>query len=86
MLDVSSKEDMMHLMAKHPSSLLSEIDAFLAETGMGEQYFGKAAVGNSELVPRLRQTRKNGKPRSVVIETADAVRRFMADRRRGDAA
>lgn len=41
-----------------PAELLSEIEAFLAETGMGVSYFGKAATGNSELVPRLRDGRR----------------------------
>lgn len=41
----------------HPR-LLAEIDSFLAETGMGASYFGKAAVGNSELVSRLRAGRR----------------------------
>ena len=67
---------------QHPSEiLLSEIEGFLAETGMGETYFGKASVNNSELVPRLRKRRKNGKPRGVLSETAVAVREFMAAHR-----
>jgi len=37
----------------HP--ILSEIEGYLSETGMAETYFGKKAVGNSELVPRLRE-------------------------------
>lgn len=42
-------------MATNPSEkLLSEIDDFLAETGMGPSYFSKTASGNSELVKRLR--------------------------------
>ena len=39
---------------QHPE-LLSSIDAFLASTQMGETYFGKQAVGNSEIVARLRK-------------------------------
>jgi|GEM_PF-2903596 len=35
--------------------LLKLIDQFLEETGMGESYFGKKAVGNSEVVKRLRE-------------------------------
>ena len=57
----------------HP--LLDEIDAFLAETGMGQSYLGKASAGNSELVDRLRLGGR------VWPETEDKVRAFMADRR-----
>lgn len=41
-------------MIMHPA-LLQEIDAFLADSGMGESYFGKKATGNSEVVARLRR-------------------------------
>ena len=53
--------------------LLQEIDRFIAATGMGESYFGKKAIGNSELVSRLRQ----GK--SVLVKTDEAVRRFIRE-------
>lgn len=59
----------------HETVLLSDIDTFLSETGMGESYFGKKSVGNSELVPRLR---KGGR---VWPDTEERVRRFMADER-----
>lgn len=36
----------------HP--ILPEIEEHLSKTGMSASYFGKVAVGNSELVPRLR--------------------------------
>lgn len=42
----------------HHESLLEEIDGFLAESGMGQSYFGKKAVGNSEIVQRLRDNRR----------------------------
>lgn len=58
----------------HPA-LLNEIDAFLAETGMGESYFGKKAVGNSEVVSRLRQGRR------VWPETETTIRSYMMMRR-----
>lgn len=58
----------------HPL-LLSEIDAFLAETGMGESYFGKAAAGNSELVSRLRGGKR------IWPETEAKVRSFILSRR-----
>ena len=57
------------------SELLAEIEAFLMEAGMSPSYFGKEAVGNSELVARLRQGR------STTQKTADEVRRFMRDER-----
>lgn len=41
---------------QHPA-LLSQIEAFLASNPMGETYFGKKAVGNSELIARLRAGR-----------------------------
>lgn len=67
----------MAVMAPIKKSLLVEIDAFLAETGMGESYFGKAAVGNSELVARLRSNKR------VWPETAARVRSFIKNRRCG---
>jgi len=56
-------------------SLLAEIEAFIRESGMGEAYFGQAAVVNSKLIPRLR------KGESVTVDTAARVRTFMAERR-----
>lgn len=41
-------------MSQHDTPLLEAVEAFLAKTGMGPSYFGKKAVGNSELVDRLR--------------------------------
>lgn len=55
--------------------LLAEIDAFLAETGMGASYFGKIAVGNSELVKRLRSGGR------LWPETAQKVRHFILQHR-----
>ena len=59
---------------KHPR-LLADIDAFLSETGMGESYFGKAAVGNSEVVSRLRSGGR------VWPETETRLRSFIAARK-----
>lgn len=56
----------------HHHTLISEIEAFLRESGMGPSYFGKKAVGNSELLPRL----KNGG--RVWPETENKVREFIA--------
>lgn len=61
-------------MKHHHSQLLTDIEAFLAGTGMGASYFGKSAVGNSELVPRLRSGGR------VWPETEMKVRAFMLSR------
>lgn len=59
----------------HHPQLLADIEAFLTETGMGASYLGKAAVGNSEVVSRLRIGRR------VWPETEAALVRFMAAQR-----
>lgn len=56
-------------------ALLREIRSFLAESRMSPTYFGKAAVGNSEMVGRL----EAGK--TVTLRTAEKARRFIASRR-----
>lgn len=61
-------------MSEHTSSLLEEIEAFLAASGMGSTYFGKAACGNSELVARLR----DGRP--CLTTTSDRIRYFIRKR------
>jgi hypothetical protein len=58
------------------AALLSEIDAFLEETGMGPTYFGKVAAKNSELVARLRAGRR------VWPETAEQVRAYINEERK----
>ena len=74
-LDVSAKEDITGDMKSiHHPKLLAEIEAFLSETGMGPKYFGKASVGNSEVVNRLR---KGGR---VWPETEAGLVDFMARR------
>ncbi len=55
--------------------LLSEIEAFLAETGMTATKFGVAAVNDGHLVRNLR------KGNSVTLKTADKVRDHMRGRR-----
>ena len=55
--------------------LVAEIDAFIAETKMGESYFGKLATGNSEIVARL----KSG--RTITGITEKKIRDFIATRR-----
>lgn len=59
----------------HHPELLAKIEAFLAETGMGASYFGKAAVKNSEVVPRLRSGGR------VWPETEATLCEFMKDYR-----
>lgn len=77
MLDISAKEDILGVVMNiHQNNLLSEIDAFLAETGMGPSYFGKQATGNSEVVSRLREGRR------VWPETETKLRAFMIAHRR----
>jgi hypothetical protein len=60
--------------------LLAEIETFLRSSGMGPSYFGKVAVGNSDLVKRLR------KGRPILTVTESQVRAFIAARQTGDAA
>jgi len=61
----------------HPI-LLAEIEAFLADTGMGESYFGKRAANNSEIVARLRAGKR------VWPETETRVRAYIMSRRADD--
>jgi hypothetical protein len=59
-------------------TLLSEIEAFLAETGMGETYFGKRSANDSGLVARMRAgTTPTGKVVFVRPEVQTSVRKFM---------
>jgi hypothetical protein len=67
------------------SNLLSEIEAFLRETGMSEAQFCRA-VGNGRLFERLRAVGKRGKPGRVWPETEAQVRGFMISERRKKAA
>lgn len=52
--------------------LISEIDAFLARTGMAPTALGRASIGDPHLVRNLRSGR------TVTLKSADKVRRFMA--------
>lgn len=63
------------------NELLTEIEDFLNETGMGEHRFGMLAANNGRLVERLRSGRSNGLPARVWPETEDQIRTFMSDRR-----
>jgi hypothetical protein len=55
--------------------LIQEIDAFLAEFGIGEHRFGILAAKNGRLVERLRSGGR------VWPETEQQVREFMNQRR-----
>lgn len=64
------------------STLLSDIEQFLADTGMSERAFSRA-VGNGALFQRLRTTGKRGMPGRLWPETEAKVREFMqAERER----
>jgi hypothetical protein len=52
-------------------SLLTEIDDFLADYGIGEHRFGILAIKNGRLVERLREGRR------IWPETEAAVREFI---------
>lgn len=70
---MSSKEDKSAPMLTPPNKLLlDEIEAFLNETGLSSSYLGKRAVGNSELVSRLRNGGR------VWPETEESLRDFMS--------
>lgn len=56
--------------------LISEIDRFLAETGMSEAAFCRA-VGNGRLFERLRRVGKRGKRGRLWPESEMAVRAYM---------
>ncbi|MEY1555301.1 hypothetical protein AB3Y40_06665 [Yoonia sp. R2331] len=56
---------------QHQTTLIDAVETFLAESGMGETYFGKLAARNSELVKRLRSGGR------VWPETEAEVRDFI---------
>lgn len=62
-------------MVERKSELLSEIEVFLAETGMAPTKLGLTAVNDSHLVKRLRRGS------SVTLKTADKVRAYMDQER-----
>jgi hypothetical protein len=61
-------------------TLISEIDKFLAETGMSEAAFCRA-VGNGRLFERLRRIGKRGKPGRLWPENEMEIRAFMISHR-----
>lgn len=58
------------------STLLSDIEQFLRETGMTEASFCRA-TGNGRLFQRLRSVGKRGKPGRLWPETEMQIRAFM---------
>lgn len=56
-------------------NLLNEIEAFLAETGLGEHRFGILAARNGRLVERLREGGR------IWPETAKQVRAYIKQRK-----
>lgn len=64
------------------NDLLSEIDAFLTESGMGEYRFGLLAAKNGRLVERLRSGKTpKGRPVRIWPETEMQVRAFILAQR-----
>ena len=58
------------------SSLLSEIETFIAAHGLAETTFGARAMGDKHLVKQLRGEGRR-RPRRVWPETEAKVRNFM---------
>jgi hypothetical protein len=61
------------------AQLLERIEAFLEKHKMAASKFGKEAMGDGALVFHLRGATKNksGKPRSLTLEKAGDVVRYM---------
>lgn len=63
--------------------LLTEIDDFLRETGMGEYRFGFLAVRNGRLIERLRaEATPKGRPARIWPDTEERIRSFIATERK----
>ena len=58
------------------TTLLAKIDAFLGEAGIAETTFGKRAVNDGKLVPRLRAGA------GITIATVDRVDTYIASQRK----
>lgn len=58
------------------TSLLSDIEVFIAAHGLAESTFGQKAMGDKHLVKQLRGEGRR-KPRRVWPETEAKVRTFM---------
>lgn len=58
------------------SSLLSEIEMFIAAHGLAETTFGQKALGDKRFIKELRNAR-GGKGRRPYPDTEERVRNFM---------
>ena len=63
-------------MVRSTDRLLADIEAFIQRSDMSATAFGEAAMRDRHLIRRLRA---GG---SVTLDTADAIRRFMAEYKR----
>jgi len=65
------------------TTLLTDIEDFLTETGMKPYQFGYKSCRNGRLVDRLRAgvTPEQGKPVLLRPETEKAIRKFIRDER-----
>lgn len=64
------------------TNLLTDIEQFLTETGMGEYRFGLLSAKNGRLIERLRAgTTPKGKPVRIWPETEMQIRVFMTTER-----
>ncbi len=64
------------------TTLLTEIDAFLSETGMTPYSFGYTSCRNGRLVERLRAgTTPEGRPVRIWPETEQQIRKFIRTER-----
>ena len=61
-------------------TFLKEIDRFLAKYGMSDTEFGRAAVGNSKFIPRLRDTLRRGTG-DVKLGRVHQIRAYIEARR-----
>lgn len=69
------------------STLLNEIEAFIATHGIAESAFGRDALnGDWRLIKELRGETPSGRPRRLWPETEAKIRHFMATYRPSKAA
>ncbi|WP_043284434.1 hypothetical protein [Reyranella massiliensis] len=58
------------------TNLLSEIDAFLGDTGVAETTFGRRAVNDGKFVKRLREGA------GITVATVDRVQAYIVEQRK----
>ena len=59
------------------STLIDDIDAFIAAHSITERQFGELALNDKNLVPQMRGEKGN-RPRRLWPETEASIRRFMS--------